>query len=42
MSIQNQMQIEYLHPRELKDYHRQLRTPNNQIEKTKRIIADYH
>lgn len=36
--IKNELQIEYLPPRELKDYHRQLRKPNNQIEKTKQMI----
>ncbi len=34
----NELQIEYPNPRDLKDYHRQLRKPNNQILKTKRMI----
>lgn len=39
MSISNELQIEYLCPKLLKDYDRQLRKPKKkQIEKTKRLI----
>lgn len=38
MSKHNELQIEYLHPKKLKDYHRQLRIPKKQIEKTKRML----
>ena len=38
MSKHNELQIEYLHPKKLKNYHRQLRIPKKQIEKTKRML----
>tara|TARA_A200000113_G_scaffold223320_1_gene238670 strand:- start:1959 stop:3266 length:1308 start_codon:yes stop_codon:yes gene_type:complete len=38
MSKKNALQIEYLHPCELLDYHRQLHKTNKQIEKTKGMI----
>lgn len=38
---ENKIQIKYLSPKELKDYHRQLRVPKKQIEKTKRLLRSY-
>ena len=38
MPKSNELQIQYLNPHELNDYHRQLHTPNKQIEKTKELI----
>lgn len=41
MSKKNSLQIDYLHPRELKDYHRQLRTiTNKQISKARHVIQE--
>ena len=41
MSIPNEMQIDYLHPRELKDYNRQLRIiSNKQIDKARHVIQE--
>lgn len=41
MVLKNELQIDYLHPDQLKVYHRQLRAPSKrQVQKTVRLIED--